>query len=66
MNDLEITSNMFPVGRCNQHRRYRGLGKPRTLCLQCWRVWLSVEPFRWYELSMNEIRNLMLLMGGQL
>ncbi len=53
--------------KCEQHPRYRGKNKPRTRCLQCWRIWLS-DPyaFRWMELSVDEIRDIMLLMGGHI
>lgn len=52
---------------CKKHPRYKGVGKPRSLCLDCWKVWLS-DPyfFRWEELSVNDIRTVMLLLGGHI
>ncbi|KKN03283.1 hypothetical protein LCGC14_1109190 [marine sediment metagenome] len=53
--------------RCLKHPRYKGKSKPRGYCLDCWRVWLN-DPyaFRWMELSVKEIRRIMLLLGGHL
>lgn len=64
--DLSIPNMLFPVGRCNKHRSYRGMGKPKSHCVQCWRMWLSEHEFRWYELSVDEVRTVMLVMGGHL
>ncbi len=53
--------------RCPEHSRYRGKGKPQRNCIQCWGVWLSNPyAFRWMELSINEMRQIMLLLGGHI
>lgn len=50
--------------RCDEHSRYRGKGKPQKNCIQCWKVWLSdPSAFRWEKLSVNEMRQIMLLLG---
>jgi hypothetical protein len=29
---------------CKVHHRYKGLRRPRTLCEDCWRHWISLNP----------------------
>ncbi len=60
MNDTELI-------RCLDHPRYKGKGKPGRNCLACWKVWLN-DPyaFRWHELNFDEIRDILLLLGGHI
>lgn len=29
------------IAKCKNHSRYRGKGKPKLPCEQCWRIWFA-------------------------